>query len=432
MPGVLEQQGEDVDLWWWQEWRCLGERERRGRGLGVEDGYGRRGERDGEVDMGRRWRAWWRPGEREWWWRWLGVVDGYGRRGERGAWLGLWREGEVDVGRRWRAWRRRAELERWWGGLGVGVLYGRRGEGEVDMGRRWRSCWHPGEQERRERGLGGLWWHLGEWERWEWVVDARWRCGECGRRGRVCRAGGEGERRRLRDQDSSLESGQSGRVSGSWGASRGAAWYWGGGGPLSSMDPPRRGVVAAAAGGMGRVTVLGGVGPGGPLRRGHGGRGDTDTVPGMRGVAGTGGPAFGGSWGMRVERSVAAIPFAGAVRAPGVVVRRVGWWAVVVVGVVLVVLLVELLVVLVFVVVGLVLRVWPMDPLWVFWSPLCGWGVGHRGQPLGLHYVVVRGGGLGAGFDSDSGRGVPRPWVGLAGGGGGLRGMDKTETGPQV
>ena len=67
----------------------------------------------------------------------------------------------------------------------------------------------------------------------------------------------------------------------------------GGGGPPSSMDPPRRGVVAAAAGGMGRVTVLGGVGPGGPLRRGRGDRGDTDTVPGTGGVAGTGG---GGPW----------------------------------------------------------------------------------------------------------------------------------------
>ena len=53
------------------------------------------------------------------------------------------------------------------------------------------------------------------------------------------------------------------------------------------MDPPRRVVVAAAAGGMGRVTVPGGVGPGGPLRRGRGGPGDT--VPGTGGVAGTGG-----------------------------------------------------------------------------------------------------------------------------------------------
>ena len=92
-----------MDLRWWRGWRCLGERERRRRGLGVEDGYGRRGGREGEVDMGRRWRARWRPGEREWWWRGLGVVDGYGWRGERGARRGVWGEGEVDVGRQWRA-----------------------------------------------------------------------------------------------------------------------------------------------------------------------------------------------------------------------------------------------------------------------------------------------------------------------------------------
>ena len=88
-----------------------------------------------------------------------------------------------------------------------------------------------------------------------------------------------------------------------------------------------------------------------------------------------------------------------------------GWWAVVVVGVVLVV-------------VGLVLRVWPLDPLWVFWSPMWGWGVGHRAQPLGLHHFVGRGGGSGAGLDGDGGQGVPRPWVGLSGGGGGLWGVD--------
>ena len=102
---------------------------------------------------------------------------------------------------------------------------------------------------------------------------------------------------------------------------------------------------------------------------------------------------------------------------------RVGRWAVVVVGVVLVVV-VGALVVVVWVVVGLVLRVRPMDPLWVFRSPLWGWGVGHRGQSPGLHYVVGRGVGSGAGLDGDGGRGVPRPWVGLAGGGGGLWGMD--------
>ena len=366
-----------MDLRWWRGWRCLGERERRWRGLGVEDGYGRRGEREGEVDMGRRWRAWWRPGEREWWLRGLGVVDGYGRRGERGARQGLWGEGEVEVGRRWRAWRRQGERERWWRGLGVGVLYGRRGEGEVDMGRRWRSWWCPGERERRERGLGGSLWHLGAQERRQWVVEARWWCGECGRRGRVCRAGGERERRRLRNRASSLESGQSGGVSGSWRGSRGAAWYLGGGGggPPSSMDPPRRGVVAAAAGGMGRVTVLGGVGPGGPLRRGRGGRGDTDTVPGTGGVAGTGGGglAVGGvcGWSARWLPSHSLVLFVHG----GLWLGGVGRWAVVVVGVVLVVVVVgPLVVVVVWVVVGLVLRVWPMDPLWVFRSPFGGLG----------------------------------------------------------
>ena len=96
----------------------------------------------------------------------------------------------------------------------------------------------------------------------------------------------------------------------------------------------------------------------------------------------------------------------------------------VVVGVVLVVVVVGPLDVVVWVVVGLVLRVWPMDPLWVFRSPLWGWGVRHRGQSPGLHYVAGRGGGFGAGLDGDGGRGVPRPWVGLAGGGGGSWGMD--------
>ena len=85
------------------------------------------------------------------------------------------------------------------------------------------------------------------------------------------------------------------------------------------MDLPRRGMAAAAAGGMGRVTVPGGVGPEGPLWRGRGGQGDT--VPGTGGPAGTGGVALGGRWGMRVERLVVAIPFAGAVRARGVVAQ---------------------------------------------------------------------------------------------------------------
>ena len=85
----------------------------------------------------------------------------------------------------------------------------------------------------------------------------------------------------------------------------------------------------------------------------------------------------------------------------------------------LVVVVVGLLVVVSLVVVGLVLQVWPLDPLWVFRSSLWAWGVAP-----GLHYVVGRGGGSGAGLDGDGGRGVPRPWVGWAGGGGGLWGMD--------
>ena len=55
----------------------------------------------------------------------------------------------------------------------------------------------------------------------------------------------------------------------------------GGGGSPVAHGSATKCVVAAAAGGMGRVTVLGGVGPGGPLRRGRGGRGDT--VPGKGG-----------------------------------------------------------------------------------------------------------------------------------------------------
>ena len=188
------------------------------------------------------------------------------------------------------------------------------------------------------------------------------------------------------------------------------------------MDPPRRGVVAAAAGGIGRVTVIGGVGPGGPIRRGHGGPGDT--VPGTGGVAGTGAwPLVVGGvcgWSAQCLQSHSLVLFVHVGLWPG----GVGWLAVVVVGVVLVVVVVGPLVVVALVVVGLVLRVWPLDPLWVFRSPLWGWGVGHRAQPHGLHYVVGRGGGSGAGLDGDGGGGVRRPWVIGAGSGGGLWGMD--------
>ena len=68
--------------------------ERRWPELGLEDAYGRRGEREAwwcswgeeDMDMGRRWRVWRRPEEREWQWQGLGVEDAYGRCGEQEAW----------------------------------------------------------------------------------------------------------------------------------------------------------------------------------------------------------------------------------------------------------------------------------------------------------------------------------------------------------
>ena len=236
------------------------------------------------------------------------------------------------------------------GGAGspVGLVWG---EGEVDMGQRWRAWWRLGERERQERGPGGSWWRLGERERREWVVEARWQCGECGRRGWVCRAGGGSGSAAVCGTGPPRSSPASREVSAGPGGLRVVLPGTGGGGSRPSMDPPRRGAVAAAAGGMGRVTVPGGVGPGGPPWRRLWGR--RDTVPG------TGGVALGGSWGMGVERLVAAIRYAGTARARGVLARWGRWWAVVVVGVVLVVVVVGPLVVVALVVVGMVLRVWP-------------------------------------------------------------------------
>ena len=51
----------------------------------------------------RRWRAWWRLGDRQRRCRGLGLEDGYGRWGEREARWGPWGEGLVNMGRRWRA-----------------------------------------------------------------------------------------------------------------------------------------------------------------------------------------------------------------------------------------------------------------------------------------------------------------------------------------
>ena len=155
----------------------------------------------------------------------------------------------------------------------------------------------------------------------------------------------------------------------------------GGGGPLSSMDPPRRGVVAAAAGGMGRVTVPGGVGPGGPLQRGHGGRGDT--VPGTGGWLVRGGwPLVVGGvcgWSARWLPSHLLVLLVHGGLWPG----GVGWWAVVGVGVVLVVVVLGPLLVVALVVVGLVLRVWPLDPCGYSGPPCGGGGSGIVRSPWG-------------------------------------------------
>ena len=97
----------------------------------------------------------------------------------------------------------------------------------------------------------------------------------------------------------------------------------------------------------------------------------------------------------------------------------VGWRAVVVVVVLVVVVVVGALVAVALVVV-MMLRVCPQDPLAFRW----GLGVRHRLQTLGPYGLVGSRGGLGAGLHGDRGRGVPHPWVGLAGGGGGERGLD--------
>ena len=99
------------------------------------------------------------------------------------------------------------------------------------------------------------------------------------------------------------------------------------------------------------MTAPGGVRPGGPLRRGCGGRGDT--VPGT----GWWPLVVGGVWGWSARwlpsHTLVLLVHGGL--CPG----GVGSWAVVVVGVVSVVVVVGLLVVVVLVVVGMVLRVWP-------------------------------------------------------------------------
>ena len=125
----------------------------------------------------------------------------------------------------------------------------------------------------------------------------------------------------------------------------------GGRSPPPSIDPPCRGAAAAAAGGTGRVTVPGGPGSGGPLRRGRGGRGDA--FPGTGGLVPGGRRGIG--WSARLQPSHALVLFVHGGLWPG----GLGWSAVVVVGVLVMVVVVGPLVVVALVVVGMVLRVWP-------------------------------------------------------------------------
>ena len=182
------------------------------------------------------------------------------------------------------------------------------------------------------------------------------------------------------------------------------------------MDLPRRGVAAVVAGGTCRVTVLVGVGPGGPFGV------DVVAWPICFLVRGGWPLVVGGVWGWsaRVLPSHALVLLVHG----GFWSGGVGWSAAVGEMEVFVVLLVGALVAVALEVVVMALRVWPYDPLWIFRSPLWGWGIRPRLKPLGPYRLLGSGGRLGAGLKRDRGRGVPRPRVGLAGGGGGLFGVD--------
>ena len=226
----------------------------------------------------------------------LGVEDGYGRRGEREARWGLWGEG---VG----TWGGSGVLGGAWGSgsggggdWGSGPRTGGGGKGKPGGARGGRGWWTWGGG-----GVGGGAWGSGsggsgapegrggalgsgsvasEWLRGGGGVGSVSAGGGCA----VLGGSGSAAVCRTRPRCSSRANQE---VSAAHGGPRGAPPGTGGGGgsPPPSLDPPRRGAAAAVAGGTGRVTVPGGVGPGGPLRHGCGGRGDT--------VSGKGG---GGPW----------------------------------------------------------------------------------------------------------------------------------------
>ena len=272
----------------------------------------------------RRWRAWRRLWERVRRWRGLGVEDGYGRRGEREPRWGLWGEGVGDMGRRWCAWRRPGERERRCRGLGVGFAYrgrgerearwGSWGEGVVDMGRRWRSWWRLGEQSGGSGAPGGSSGALGsgsgasEWLRGGGGVGSVSAGGGCALRGGSRSAAVCGTRPRRSSRATQEVS------AGSWGPGAALPGTGEGGEVLRppwirhvGMRRRQRLVVCIES------LSLVGLGPGGPFW--------LDVVAGGIQCLCTGGVAPGGRWGMGVERPVAAIPYAGAAPARGVVAR---------------------------------------------------------------------------------------------------------------
>ena len=217
--------------------------ERRWRGPGPKDAYGRRGEREarccswgeGNMDMGRQWQAFRRPGERGRRWRGLGVEDACGQRGKREARCCSGGVGDANMGQRWRAWRRPGGRER---------------QQRSPGGSRGASRSKSGANERLRRGgaVGCVRAGVGAWR--GWGAGAPQFAGP----GLVA-----------------------GRVAPVWRHRRGLGGLrWCrlvlvGGRPPHSVDLPRRGAAAVAAGGMGRLTGPGSGWPGRPLRRGRGG-----------------------------------------------------------------------------------------------------------------------------------------------------------------
>ena len=145
-----------------------------------------------------------------------------------------------------------------------------------------------------------------------------------------------------------------------------------------------------------------------------------DVVAGRIGFLVLGGAAPGGRRGRWLERRrvvlrshVLVLLIHGGLRPGGA-----GCWAVVLVVILTVVVVVSALLAVAPVVLVMVLPVCPDDPLAFQWASQ----IRHRLHSLGPHGLVGSGGGLAARLNGDRRRGVPRPWVGLAGDGGRLFG----------